>query len=259
MEAEYSVVVPDNIPPAIIIAAGRGSRLAERGAPKPLQELVGKSLLEHVMSRALAAGIKEFVVVTGYQGDRIEAEAATIADRYSAKLTCVLNSRWQESNGISVLQAKTAITGNFVLLMADHLFDPDTLKRLLTQKLTSTAAILAVDSKVKNNPMVDLDDVTKVMVLKERIIAIGKGLTEYNAFDTGMFYASPALFTALTESVAAGDASLSGGMRQLAGRGEAVAWSIGDAFWLDIDDAAGWQQAEGYLREKNMVIDGGNK
>ena len=49
----------------LILAAGRGSRLASLGAPKPLVHLLGVPLLERVILTAQRAGLNHFTVVTG--------------------------------------------------------------------------------------------------------------------------------------------------------------------------------------------------
>ena len=56
----------------VIIAAGRGSRLADKAASKPLLEVGGKALIGWAIDAARRAGFREFVVVTGYAGDEVE-------------------------------------------------------------------------------------------------------------------------------------------------------------------------------------------
>jgi len=52
---------------------------------------------------------------------------------------------------------------------------------------------------------VDLDDVTRVSLDgQDRIRRIGKHIDDYNAFDTGVFLASPALITSIVDGVARG-------------------------------------------------------
>ena len=52
-----------------------------------------------------------------------------------------------------------------MLLMSDHLFDPQILARLLQEPLGSDEVVLAVDSRISGHPTVDLDDVTRVHVV----------------------------------------------------------------------------------------------
>ena len=56
---------------AIILAAGRGSRMKELGdqLPKCLIELRGKPLLEYQLQTLRQAGIDEIALVTGYRNE----------------------------------------------------------------------------------------------------------------------------------------------------------------------------------------------
>jgi len=55
---------------AVILAGGRGSRLAEETVvrPKPLVEIGGRPIIWHIMSIYGAQGIVDFVVCVGYKG-----------------------------------------------------------------------------------------------------------------------------------------------------------------------------------------------
>ncbi len=59
---------------AIILAGGRGSRLGKltESRPKPLVEVLGRPILEHLIRNASEAGIKEFLVNVGYLGQMIQ-------------------------------------------------------------------------------------------------------------------------------------------------------------------------------------------
>ena len=54
----------------LIIAAGRGSRLSPRGDSKPLIPLLGLPLIERAILTAKDAGLTDFSVVTGHNGDK---------------------------------------------------------------------------------------------------------------------------------------------------------------------------------------------
>ena len=120
-----------------------------------------------------------------------------------------------------------------MLLMSDHIFEATTAKALLNQPIMKGEVILAVDSKL--DTIFDLDDVTKVRRVGDHIVAIGKDLSDYDAYDTGMFLCSPELFEALESAKKDGNCSLSDGMRVL-GRGARLrAFDIGEASWQDVD------------------------
>lgn len=58
----------------VILAGGRGSRLAEETdvRPKPMVEIGGRPILWHIMSVYSAAGFDDFVVALGYKGDVVK-------------------------------------------------------------------------------------------------------------------------------------------------------------------------------------------
>jgi len=218
----------------LILAAGNGSRIASLSgsAPKPLVPLLGVPLLEHIMTCAEEAGVERFVIVVGYRAERIRS---WIADRRAGgtSITLVENPEYHKANGVSALAAREELHNPFLMLMADHIFEPQTAKALLKQPLAEGEVILAVDHNVER--IFDLEDVTKVRCEGEYIVDIGKDLTRYDAFDTGMFLCSPALFRKLEAAKKDGNCSLSDGMRKLGREGRLRAFDIGDAHWQDVD------------------------
>ena len=201
----------------LILAAGRGSRLASWGVPKPRIRLLGVPLIERVILTAQRAGLSEFTVVTGYDSTEFRKFLDELSVRRSLCIDTVVNEEWKAAgNGRSVLAAKHLQTEPFVLLMADHLVELSLLAGLQSEPLEEGNVRLAVDRDL-NNPLVDLADVTKVATRDGVLQQIGKRISDYNAFDTGCFLCSPALFSALERASAEhGDTTLSGGIRLLA-------------------------------------------
>jgi 1L-myo-inositol 1-phosphate cytidylyltransferase len=230
---------------ALIVGAGQGTRLREIAPSKPLALVRGVPLIERVIETAHQAGVREFVVVTGYEGARLETFLKRLAARRGFVITTVRNLAWKGANGLSVAVAEPHLDERFVLLMADHLFDPTILSDLMAAPAEADAVVLAVDRRLEN-PLVDLEDVTRVETdAAGQIFRIGKLIEPYNAFDTGLFLASKSLIRAIRDDIAAGGAGgISAGMKMLAGRGLAGAFDIGDRFWLDVDDALAHGHAE---------------
>ncbi len=180
----------------LIIAAGLGTRLKSKGEVKPLIPLLGIPLIERVIRSAIEGGADEFVVITGYRGEQVSHFLQQLAKRLKVAVTLIQNDDWQKENGFSVLKARDVIKEPFLLLMADHLFDPAILRSLQEQPLNEGGVLLAVDTD-KNNPLVDMEDVTKVWIKDGLIHNIGKTLDDFNGFDTGLFLCTPAIFEAL--------------------------------------------------------------
>jgi 1L-myo-inositol 1-phosphate cytidylyltransferase len=232
----------------LILAAGNGTRIrsVSGGLPKPLVQFRGRPILDHVITRAHEAGVSKFVIVVGYRSDLIRRWFDT---RWLGKIsiTWVENPDYHKANGISVLKAKDEIYGNFLLLMADHIFEPQTAKVLMKQTLTPDESILAVDPNI--DQVFDLDDATKVRRDGDRIVDIGKEIAHYDALDTGMFLCSPSLFDRLEAATKDGNCSLSDGMLQLAAERHLRALEIGDAHWQDVDTPEALAHAEGVFDE----------
>ena len=229
----------------LVIAAGQGTRLRSMAASKPLATVAGAPLIEHIVRAAAAAGATGFVVVTGYEPEPIEAFLAGLSERSGLAIETVRNADWARPNGLSVLAAADRLDEPFALLMSDHLFDPDILRRVIAGRKAGAALTLGADFRIER-PDLDLDDATKLRLDSEgRIVAIAKSLERYEAVDTGLFVTGPPLFEALRQSLAEGGAgSLSEGVQRLAAAGAAHAFDIGDGWWVDVDDEPAFRRAE---------------
>lgn len=218
----------------LILAAGNGSRIASLSGnvPKPLVPLLGVPLLEHIMTCSETAGINRFVIVVGYRSDMIRA---WLANRHlgDSSVTLVENPEYHRGNGVSALAAREELHNPFLMLMADHIFEPRTAKALLAQPLAEDEVILAVDHNVDR--IFDLDDATKVRCEGNYIVELGKDLIHYDALDTGMFFCSPTLFDRLEAAKKDGNCSLSDGMRRLGRERKLRAFDVGDRHWQDVD------------------------
>ena len=219
---------------AVIIAAGRGSRLdgRYRDVPKPLVPVAGVGLLKRTILTAKRAGINEFTIVIGYRGDEIRS-AIEQDDQVDVQIDWIQNNAWEEGNGKSVLAARKSVGENpFILTMSDHLFDPQIIETLRNANLASNECVLAVDSRIDR--IFDKEDATKVQVESGRIVSIGKIIDAHNAIDTGVFLCNPAVFGALGQAIADGNDSLSGGIGILAAQGRMRAEDVGELFWEDV-------------------------
>ena len=227
----------------LIIAAGQGTRLKAKGEIKPLVPLLGVPLIERVIRSAIEGGADEFVVITGYKGEQVSNFCQPLGKRLGVKITLIQNDDWKKENGFSVLKARDILKEPFLLLMSDHLFDPTIIRALQEQPLSDGEVLLAVDTN-KNNPLIDIDDVTKVQIKDGDIINIGKTIDDFNAFDTGIFLCTPAIFDALERACEIhNDTTLSAAIRVLAEKNKAKAMQT-QGFWIDVDDESAHQKAE---------------
>ena len=121
---------------AVILAAGIASRLRPltNDRPKCLLEIGGKCLLQRSFDGLIQNGITEFVVVTGYLHEQIEA---FLNNRYQGvAITYIYNEQYASTNNIySLWLARPEVEGKEMLLLdSDILFDPQIVARLLASE-----------------------------------------------------------------------------------------------------------------------------
>lgn len=230
---------------ALIIAAGFGSRLSSLSPSKPLTSIAGVPLIELGVRQAKAAGARRVVVVTGHEADRLEAALPAISIRAEIAIEAERVADWSKPNGFSVMAGAARISGDYLLMMADHIFSAGILTGLAAQGAPQRGVTLGIDYRVES-PLVDPDDATWVKHDADgRIVAIGKTLTDYDAVDCGAFLATPELAEAIRAAVDEGKSgSLSDGMQRLADEGRAWTMDIGSAWWIDVDDPRALALAE---------------
>ena len=239
---------------AVILAAGNGRRLhpdAQAPPSKPLTRVGGVPLIVRTLVHLKRKGVRRAVVVTGYRADEVRATLEGEARLEGLDVVFAHNGDWRKSNGVSVLTARPHVKGEFLLLMADHVFSPDMLDVVLREEARPDAdgAVLAIDRKIDD--VYDLDDATLVRTdSRGAIVAISKELSDFDAVDTGLFRCSSGLFSALqAEQTERGDCSLSNGVQRLAGQGRMGTIDVGAAWWQDVDTPGASAHAEHMLFE----------
>jgi glucose-1-phosphate cytidylyltransferase len=126
-------MTPVVLPPVAILCGGRGTRLRERTReiPKPLIEIGGRPIVQHVIELYTAQGFRRFLLATGYRGELIERFAAARRWPEGVQVRCVDTGSDTPTGGrIKRLEGLLAGEGTFCVTYADGLADID-LARLL--------------------------------------------------------------------------------------------------------------------------------
>ncbi len=134
LRAEVEAEVPST---AMIMAAGLGKRMRPLTAtkPKPLIEVNGKALLDHVLEKLRAAGVKKVVVNVHYLADAIEAHLVTRAEGLDVTFSDE-RGLLMETGGGMVKAAPLIDSDPFLALNSDNLWidgPADTIKLLASQ------------------------------------------------------------------------------------------------------------------------------
>lgn len=235
---------------AVVLAAGRGSRLrsGEASLPKPLTPVAGVPLIERTILTLAQGGIERVYVTVGFRAELVR-QALAQSQVYAARgvqVVCIDNDRYDLGVGVSVLSAREHVSGPFVLSMSDHVYDRRLAELAARADMAAADLYLCVDRNI--DQVYDIDDATKVALDGDRIADIGKQLTEYDAIDCGVFAMTPRIFEHLDQVYRErGDCSLSDGVQRLAAEGRARVLDIGDAFWQDVDTPGAMAHAEDVL------------
>jgi L-glutamine-phosphate cytidylyltransferase len=231
--------------PAVILAAGLGSRIAARtnGAPKALLELNGRTLLARSLDALAQTGFREVVVVTGHRADLIRAaivdapEGMVVSERW--------NSQFDRTNNIvSVLSIADLTERGFCLLNCDITFDPSI---LLDIAALETGNWLAVDGDepLGQEEMKVIVDGDGVLTRISKLLDPARSAGEY----IGICRFDAAGATALMESARRLVANGGTGLYYEDAMDSAAAglrlrpsWTAGRA-WTEIDDEDDYQRA----------------
>lgn len=231
---------------AVILGAGDGTRLRDKGKiPKILVTVLGQTLLERTLAALSRLGLNEFVLVTGYRADLVEdfVRRKRLDQRY--RLTLVHNPDWEAGNARSVLAAKDLVGERFVVAMGDHLFDPQGLQGFLN---VGGDFIGVFDS---NPGYVDVDEATKALSYRGRVVRLSKSLDEFKYVDVGLFVCSSRVFPIIERCVAGGRDEWNDVKQAWIEEGnDLLIFDCRGNFWLDIDTPEELRRAEQLLRQR---------
>ncbi len=143
--------MPDsNVSKAIILAAGRGTRMGDmtREIPKPMLPIHGRPMLDHILERLSSAGITRFLIVIGYHGE-------VIAEHLKESSRAVTLVRQDPVNGTgsgALLGKNFAGSEPFLLTYGDILCEPNEYVRAINILVHDPEVAAAVAVKTVDDP-----------------------------------------------------------------------------------------------------------
>jgi len=114
----------------VILAAGKGTRLRPltETTPKPLVQVAGKTLLDHIVE-ALPSAIDELIIVTGYLGDQIREHCG---EEFHGRPVTYITQEEQNGTAKALWLAKDLIKGRFLFMFADDIHGKEDLARAVS-------------------------------------------------------------------------------------------------------------------------------
>lgn len=201
---------------AIVLAAGEGSRMRPLtlSRPKVMVPIGGRPFLDHVVDRAMEAGVIRFVFVVGYRSEVIIDHFGD-GNEFGADIEYVVQSE-QLGTGHALMMAEDMATDRFLVLNGDVLADLPSLKRFLEIKGDAVAAKRVADPSRYGVFEVDGDRLRSV-VEKSRS-------PPSDLANAGIYLFRKTIFEALrgVNKSVRGEVELTDGINVLVSRGEEV-------------------------------------
>jgi NDP-sugar pyrophosphorylase family protein len=236
---------------AVVLAAGRGTRMGEltSSMPKPLLEVAGRSLIEHVVGGIAAAGVERIVVVTGYLAARIEAALGDGA-RFGTEIRCVRQERTDGTARALLLAEAELADAPFLLSWSDVLVAPSVYAEVAREFATSSSdAVLAVNEVDDpwRGAAVYVDADWRVTKLEEKP-ARGTATTRWN--NAGILACAPVVLDYARRLVPSprGEYELPQAIASMVRDGRAVRARPVRGFWCDVGTPHDLERADRELR-----------
>ena len=222
---------------AVVLAAGRGTRMRELTAdfPKPMIELRGKPVLQHIVDGLRDAGVRRFLIVVGYHADTVRNFFGD-GGRYNVDIEYATQTV-QDGTGRIVNLARN-FTGRspFILSYGDILISPANYKRLVNLPDDFEAIItVTCGADVSKGGAVFVNDHMELVDLREKPKPGEPRSPWYNA---GLYVFRPSIFEfiAKLEPSPRGEYELTDAIRDLALSGKKVNALELTGEWADVRD-----------------------
>jgi len=222
---------------AVLLAAGRGIRMRELTVelPKPMIEVRGKPVLQHIVEGLRDAGIREFFIIVGYRADAVQnffgdGSRYKIAIQYATQVV-------QDGTG-RVVDIARNFAGNsaFILSYGDILVDPQNYKSIVDLPDDIEAIITVTRGEdVSKGGAVFVNEQMDLVDLREKPKPGQSASPWYNA---GLYAFRPSIFEfiARLEPSPRGEYELTDAIRDLAHCGSKVKVLELTGEWADVRD-----------------------
>ena len=222
---------------AVILAAGRGTRMRELTAdlPKPMIEVRGKPVLQYIIEGLRDAGVRKFLIVVGYRADVVQNSFGD-GSRYKVDIEYVTQEKQDGTGRVVELARGFASNSPFVLAYGDILLDPSNYARIV-DPATDVEAVISVTrgEDVSKGGAVFINEQMELVDLREKPKPGEATSPWYNA---GLYAFRPSIFnfTAKLKPSPRGEFELTDAIRELAQSGKKVKALELTGAWADVRD-----------------------
>jgi dTDP-glucose pyrophosphorylase len=222
---------------AVLLAAGRGTRMREMTAelPKPMLEVRGKPVLQHIVEGLRDAGITDFLIIVGYRADAVQNFFGD-GSRYKIGVQYATQTV-QDGTGRVVELAKNFVANApFILGYGDILVGSDNYKRVVDLPNGIDALISVTGGEdVSKGGAVFVNERMEMIDLREKPKPGEATSPWYNA---GLYTFRPNIFDFIAKLKPSprGEYELTDAIRELAQSGKKVQALELTGNWADVRD-----------------------
>jgi len=222
---------------AVILAAGRGTRMRELTAevPKPMIKVRGKPVLQHIIEGLRDAGIRELLIVVGYRANAVRNFFGD-GSRWSIGIQYAMQTVQDGTGRVLDLSRDFVGDGTFILSYGDILVDPANYKCVVDFPEDAEAIITITRGQdVSKGGAVFVNDQMELVDLREKSQPGEATSPWYNA---GVYAFRPSIFefTAKLKPSPRGEYELTDAIRDLAQSGRKVQALELIGEWADVRD-----------------------
>ncbi len=211
---------------AVVLAAGEGTRLRPLtiSRPKVMLRVGEKPILQYAIDSLREVGIRDIVMVVGYQRERIQTYFEDGSD-FGVDITYEVQGK-QLGTGHALMAAREHLEGDFVVVPGDNILDGGMINQLLTNR-SDVTVLITESAHPRKYGVVELegDRVTRIVEKPPRRIS--------NLISTGIYYFSHRFLDHLEGEVAEGRFELSLAVQSAIQEGFEVRGTLTDGLWLD--------------------------
>jgi dTDP-glucose pyrophosphorylase len=226
-----------NIAKAVLLAAGRGTRMRDltAGLPKPMLEVRGKPVLQHIVEGLRDAGLADFLIVVGWRAEVVRdffGDGSKLGVRIAYETQIV-----QDGTG-KVVELARGFAGSdpFILSYGDILIAPENYPRICDCLETAEAVVsMKKNEDVAQGGAVFVNEKFELIDLREKPKPGEPTSPWYNA---GVYGFRPGIFdyVAKLERSPRGEYELTDAIRNLALAGKKVQAIELTGDWADVRD-----------------------
>jgi UDP-N-acetylglucosamine diphosphorylase / glucose-1-phosphate thymidylyltransferase / UDP-N-acetylgalactosamine diphosphorylase / glucosamine-1-phosphate N-acetyltransferase / galactosamine-1-phosphate N-acetyltransferase len=236
-DVSASLDMTTKIDKAVVLAAGRGTRMRELTVdfPKPMIEVRGKPVLQHIVEGLRDAGVRRFVIIVGYHAEMVR-NFFSDGQRHSVDIEYATQTV-QDGTGRVVNLARTFAGGSpFILSYGDILISPENYERVVNLPDVCEAIITVTRGEdMSKGGAVFVNEQMELVDLREKPRPGEPTSPWYNA---GLYAFRPSIFefTAKLKPSPRGEYELTDAIRDLAHSGRKVRALELTGEWADVRD-----------------------